>query len=116
MARKYGRRILTAIRQGAGQPLAWSERPRAANGSQRAANGRPSASCQLRFEALRSWRNATAEARGVEPDIVLTNQSLWAVAYKNPRNRADLSHDGVLAPWQVDEFGDELLAVVKGSR
>ena len=47
-------------------------------------DGRPSAACQARFEALRSWRNATAEARGVEPDIVLTNQILWAVAQRNP--------------------------------
>jgi ribonuclease D len=120
MVHKYGRGILAAIHRGAGQPLAWNERPRPANGSNRGshrfANGRPSASCQVRFEALRSWRNATAQARGVDPDIVLTNQALWAVAYKNPHIRADLSHDGVLAPWQVDEFGDELLAVVKNSR
>jgi ribonuclease D len=111
MAKRYGQGMLSAIRRGAQTPISWAERPRAENGSGR--NGRPSPAAQARFEALRSWRNATAEARGVEPDIVLANQFLWAVAQRNPRHKRDLSGDGLLASWQVEEFGDELLAVVK---
>jgi hypothetical protein len=38
------------------------------------------------------------------------------VACRNPRRRADLTHDDLLARWQVDEFGDDLLAVVKRVR
>jgi ribonuclease D len=115
-ARKYGHGLLAAIRQGKGQPLPWRERPRSTNGSTTPSNGRPSPQCHARFEALRAWRNATAEARGVEPDIVLSNQDLWAVAHRNPRSPADLSGDGLLARWQVDEFGDDLLAVVRKAR
>jgi ribonuclease D len=111
MAKRYGQGMLSAIRRGAQNPIAWEERPRAENGSGR--NGRPSPAAQARFEALRAWRNATAEARGVEPDIVLTNQFLWAIAQRNPSRKQDLAGDGMLARWQVDEFGDELLAVVK---
>ena len=77
-------------------------------------HGRPSAACQARFEALRAWRNSRAEEKGVEPDIILNNQLLWAVAYGNPRQPAELARDGLLAAWQIDEFGDELLAVVRG--
>jgi ribonuclease D len=62
---------------------------------------------------LRAWRNATAESRGVEPDIVLTNQTLWAVANANPRNREDLTRDGALARWQLEEYGHDLLDVVR---
>jgi ribonuclease D len=69
--------------------------------------------CQARFEALRAWRNATAEERGVEPDIVLTNNTLWAVACRNPTCRAELSDSDLLARWQVNEFGDDLLAVMR---
>jgi ribonuclease D len=116
MANRYGRGLLAAIQHGMDQPLPWSERPRHSNGSTPGPNGRPSPQCQARFEALRSWRNAAAAARGVEPDIVLTNQTLWAVAHRNPRNRADLTRDNLLAHWQADEFGQDLLAVVRNSR
>jgi ribonuclease D len=116
LVRKYGRRLLAAIRQGEGQPLAWDDRPRFINGNNRASNGRhngrPSAACQARFEALRIWRNAAAEERGVEPDLVLTNQALWEIAYAKPGNRDELAHDGLLARWQVDEFGKDLLRVI----
>jgi ribonuclease D len=116
LVRKYGRKLLTAIRDGEEQPLAWDERPRFMNGNNRASNGRhngrPSAACQARFEALRIWRNATAEERGVEPDLVLTNQALWEIAHAKPSNRDELAHDGLLARWQVDEFGKDLLRVI----
>jgi ribonuclease D len=116
MAGRYGRGLLAAIPQGASLPLAWEDRVRPNNVTTGRPSGRPSAACQARFEALRVWRNATAEVRGVEPDIVLTNQTLWGVAWRNPRRRADLTHDDLLAHWQVDEFGDDLLAVVKRVR
>ena len=45
--------------------------------------------------------------------MVLTNQSLWAIANRNPRSRADLTRDDLLARWQVEEFGNDLLAVVR---
>ena len=115
IAGRYGKGILAAIRQGAGQPLAWQERPRSNGSSNRRPNGRPSAACQARFDALRSWRNATAEARGVEPDIVMTNQTLWAVAERNPRRIEQLSRNDDLARWQLDEYGHDLLRVIQNA-
>jgi ribonuclease D len=114
--RRYGEGLWAAIRRGTSQPLAWEERVRSNNHTAGKQNGRPSAACQARFEILRTWRNAAAETRGVEPDMVLTNQSLWAVAQRNPRSRAELTHDDLLARWQVDEFGDELLGVIRKTR
>jgi ribonuclease D len=116
MAHRYGQGLLSAIRRGAKKPLSWDERPSPTNNGGGRPNGRPSAACHARFEALRAWRNSTAEERGVEPDIVLTNEILWAVAHRNPRSCADLSRDGLLARWQLDEFGDDLLTVVKKAR
>jgi superfamily II DNA helicase RecQ len=116
MAGRYGRGLLAAISQGSRRPLAWQDRVRPNNASAGRPNGRPSAACQARFEALRAWRNEAAEERGVEPDIVLTNQTLWGVAYRNPRRRTDLSHGDLLARWQVDEFGTDLLEVVRRLR
>jgi ribonuclease D len=112
MAGRYGKDLLAAIRRGASRPLSWEERVRPPHGS-RKPNGRPSAACQARFEALRAWRNMAAEARGVEPDMVLTNHVLWDVASHNPRCRADLGCIDALARWQTQEFGDDLLKVVQ---
>ena len=111
LVRKQGHALLRAIRQGASQPLSWDQRPHSTTNNGH--NGRPTADCQARYEALRVWRNAAAQARGVEPDIVLTNQTLWAIAHRRPRSRAELAGDGLLAPWQIDEFGEEVLAVLR---
>ena len=113
LARKYGQGLLDCIRRGVRQALPWSDRPRTPKRRNRYSNERPSAACKARFEALRAWRNDFAVRRGVEPDIVLTNQVLWAVAHRNPDTQAGLAHDELLAPWQVEEFGRELMAVLQ---
>lgn len=113
MAGRYGQGLLAAIRRGATQPLTWGERVRSRQNPSKPNNGHPSPACQARFEALRAWRNIAAESRGVEPDMVLTNQVLWDLASHNPRCRADLGRIGSLARWQAQEFGDELLKVVQ---
>ena len=49
---------------GSSSPCPGSDRPRSNQWPSTGPNGRPSAACQARYEALRAWRNATAEARG----------------------------------------------------
>jgi ribonuclease D len=116
MAGKYGRGLLNAIRRGESQPRTWGERVRSNHSTHGKSNGRFSVVCQARFEVLRAWRNNTAEARGVAPDIVLTNETLWAVACRNPGCRADLADVELLARWQIDEYGDDLLSVMNQVR
>ncbi|MBN1658923.1 MAG: HRDC domain-containing protein [Anaerolineae bacterium] len=116
MVKKYGRALLTAIRRGEAQPLAWRDRPCLPRRDELNDHIRPSPNAQARFEALRTWRNATAQARGVAPDIVLSNHVLWDVANRNPRNYQDLTDDNLLADWQVKEFGDDLLAILRRVR
>jgi ribonuclease D len=113
LVQRHGYELLAAIRRGALEPLGWEQRPRSGNDPAHGLNGRPSPACQARFEALRVWRNSAAEARGVEPDIVLNNSTLWAIAQRDPRDHTDLARDGLLAGWQVEEFGQDLLAVVR---
>jgi ribonuclease D len=114
--RKYGTELLAAIGEGLGERLAWVDRPRGGNHGNGEGNGRPTAAAQARFDALRTWRNATAEARGVEPDIVLSNQVLWAIAQRCPRTPTELAGGGLLARWQVDEFSEAILRVLRASR
>ena len=63
LARKYGQGLLSAIRQGASQPLSWDDRPRTLNRTGGNAYGRPSPACKARFDALRAWRGEAARAR-----------------------------------------------------
>jgi ribonuclease D len=116
MVKKYGRALLAAIRRGESQPLPWRDRPRPPRNANSNDHGRPSPDAQARFDALRTWRNATAEERGVAPDIVLSNHVLWDVANRNPRSFQDLTDDNLLADWQAKEFGYDLLAVLRGVR
>jgi ribonuclease D len=107
--KRYGKGLLHAVRQGADQPLAWDDRPR--NGP-RVSGPRPSPDTEARYEALRAWRNRTADAREVEPDMVLPNGVLWVIARDNPDSLKALRNGGVLSAWQVDEFGADLLRVL----
>jgi ribonuclease D len=113
IARKYGRKLLSAMRQGASQPLRWEDRPRPTRDGARHKHRRPSPVCQARFEALRAWRNATADKRGVEPDIILANQILRDIAQLNPQSQAEMDKSDVLARWQVEEFGPDLLRILR---
>jgi ribonuclease D len=109
LIRRHGHAVLEAIRRGMREPIGWDQRPR---GTGNGHGYRPPPEAQARYEALRAWRNDAAQAKGVEPDIVLTNQALWAIAQRNPRTRQELGGDGLLAPWEVEEFGDEVLRVI----
>ncbi len=115
VARRYGQSLLNVIRRGRRQPLSWDMRPRRSKARGGQPNNRPSPVCRSRYEALRVWRNKEAVARGVEPELVLTNKILWAVACRNPQCRSDLTNDGLLARWQVDEFAGDLLEVVRNA-
>ena len=113
VVRKYGQGLLKAIRRGREEPLRWDTRPRRNSVRSGQVNRRPTPACRSRFEALRAWRNKAALARGVEPELILTNRILWAVASRNPQCRSDLTDDELLARWQVDEFAGDLLEAVR---
>jgi ribonuclease D len=115
LVRRYGRKLLAVIRRGASKPLSWDKRPRAPRRRDRGGNGRPTPAIQARFEALRLWRNKTAQARGVEPDLILANRILWKVAFRNPQGPEDLVQDGLLARWQAEDFGPEVLEIIRAT-
>jgi ribonuclease D len=68
------------------------------------------------FDALRAWRAARAQARGVEVARVATNALLSAVARARPRSRAELAAVEGMEDWRLREYGDELLGVVRGEK
>ncbi len=74
---------------------------------------RPDEATMTRYEALRRWRTRKAEQRGVETDVVMTNNTLMAIARAHPRSREELAALGVLGPWRLEAYGEDLLRAMK---
>lgn len=74
---------------------------------------RPDDETLARYEALRAWRRRTAEARNVEPDVILSNSTLMALAKRAPRTAQALAEVEALDDWQRHTYGDKLLRVLK---
>ena len=65
-----------------------------------------------RYSALHSWRRETANARGVESDVIISRRALWDIARRNPASVADLSNICGLGPWRRNTYGADLVAIV----
>jgi ribonuclease D len=78
-------------------------------------NSRPRLSDRTlaRYEALRAWRKGVAEAREVEPDVVLPNLTLMEVARRNPATVEALAQVEALDDWQRETYGQALLQMLK---
>lgn len=74
---------------------------------------RPDDETIARYEALRHWRNTLAAERGVEPDVIISNNTLMDIARRNPKTLSTLTKMGVLGNWQFETYGQTLLNVLK---
>lgn len=74
---------------------------------------RPDEETMDRYEALRDWRRERAEERGVEPDVVLSNRTLHALANENPTSSQALSEIEALNDWERDQYGHDLIGLLR---
>lgn len=102
---KHRRQLLDVVAQGLQAPVP--------HRAERDHNGRPSEVVERRYEALREWRQVRAQARGVEPDVVLSNQILHQLARHNPTSLAGLEALSVLNEWERQAYGDEVVALLR---
>jgi ribonuclease D len=65
-----------------------------------------------RYDRLRAWRGRRAEERGVEADVVLTNEVLLAIARAAPTSLDMLGALAVMGPWKLEEYGGDVLEVM----
>jgi DNA helicase-2/ATP-dependent DNA helicase PcrA len=63
-------------------------------------------------EALRSWRRERAKADGVPAYVVFNDRTLFALADRQPRSRGELLAVEGIGPTKLDQYGDELLAML----
>jgi ribonuclease D len=109
--KRHGRGMLAAIDRGL---RAEPPKPPARQRNNR--TKRFDASAQSRYEALRSWRNARAAERGVEADVILSNEDLRAIALRAPRTAVELTEIAALDSWRRKAYGSELLEVLSGRK
>ncbi|GAB4424688.1 MAG: ribonuclease D [Anaerolineae bacterium] len=76
---------------------------------------RPDNSTLARYESLRQWRNDLAAERGVEPDVIINNQTLMDIARYNPKSLRKLTQLGLLGDWQRETYGKALLTVLRAA-
>lgn len=66
-----------------------------------------------RFEAVRGWRNQFARKSGRPPYTVLTNRQAAEICRRNPATRPQLGEIAGIGDSRIEEFGDELLALLR---
>ena len=76
-------------------------------------NHRPDDDTLTRYETLRQWRNNLASERGVEPDVIMSNDTLMDIARRNPRNFKALLKLKSLGEWQAETYGRAVLQVLQ---
>jgi len=69
-----------------------------------------------RIKALKNWRDKKARALGVEPTVLLNKTMMTALATEKPVKLPSLDAVKELKEWQKNEFGNEIVAVLKQVR
>lgn len=100
--RRYGEGVISAVARG--KQAKPPRRP--------PAPPRPNDAVVARFEALRTWRKERAQRRGVESDVIVSKDALWALARMAPRSTADLAKVNELGPWKTRTYGAEILDII----
>ncbi len=105
LLRRYGETLVQTVRRGQSRPL-----PPFPNGNHD--EPRLEGAVLARFDALRRWRTATAQARGVDPDIVFSNDILTQIAWQAPTRIEELVTLPAIGPWKAETYGPEILQIV----
>lgn len=104
MSHHAGANLLNAIARGLKAPFPSYPRNQ---------NNYPGDEIMARYEALRAWRNGLAKVRNVEPDVILPNSTLMALAKHAPRTAQELTEIEALDDWQRQTYGEDLVQVLK---
>ncbi|MBI1319691.1 MAG: ribonuclease D [Candidatus Hydrogenedens sp.] len=62
-----------------------------------------------RLELLTDWRKKTAQARGVESDVVLHRDRVFEIARLNPQTTEELAAAGLLGPQRFRLYADSIV-------
>jgi ribonuclease D len=70
------------------------------------------------YEALRAWRRRTSRRRQTDPSLVLPRTTMLQLArlLPYPRTPGELAVAGLLEPWRIEWYGEELVAAGRRAR
>ncbi|MFH1098289.1 MAG: HRDC domain-containing protein [Candidatus Desantisbacteria bacterium] len=68
---------------------------------------------RVRFARLKDWRKQRAVVRGVDPDVIVSNNVLFVAARENPLSIESLVAVSDLGQWKAQEYGEEILSVLQ---
>lgn len=77
---------------------------------------RPASDVAARFDALRAWRKAIAEAQELEPDLVVSKAAMWSLAHADPTTPDALEAIAELDDWERARYGAPILACLAVQR
>ncbi|MBI2433077.1 MAG: HRDC domain-containing protein [Candidatus Hydrogenedentes bacterium] len=72
-------------------------------------SNRVSAAVLDRYDKLQRWRKETAQQRGVESDVILTRETMWALAQTRPTTLEELAQIPTLGPHRLALYGALIL-------
>ena len=101
--RRYGKKLLRLVEKGREAPLPPPPPPPPPRHSDTEVD---------QYEALRAWRKAIAQQRGVEVSVIMTNAVLWAIVDRQPETLEDLKGIEGLGSWKRETYGEDILEVV----
>ena len=112
LARRYGDQILETVRRAA-RMGALDKLPR-----KKAETDDLTPAERELYEHLRAWRKRTARARPTESSLVLTRHHMLAMAAlpEKPSTLEQLAATGLLEPWRIQLYGEELLDILDERR
>jgi ribonuclease D len=66
-----------------------------------------------RVKAIRAWRDETAARMNIDPALLLNKSLIRDIAVNKPHTMADLRSIPQIHQWQVDAFGEAIIAILK---
>lgn len=103
----YGQPITTAIQQALQIPAA--KLP----AYPRQRSPRLSPRIPQRVKALRAWRDDLAGSMGLDPALLLNKALIRDIAVVRPRLVSQLAEVPNLLQWQIDQFGEEIVEILR---
>ncbi len=103
---RYGHALIAAIARGIAAAPRVPPRPR------RREEELLDYAARARLDKLKAWRKQRAQARGVENDVIVSNEVLYRIARENPRTLEALAKVTHLGPWKLRTYGEEILRVL----
>lgn len=102
---RYGRQLLNIIRESSQHtPPPFPKRTQ-----------RPPDDVYARYEKLHNWRKEKGQARGVESDVILSRDAMWAIAWRDPQTVQHLDEIRSLGSWRRQTYGAEIVQLLQAT-